>query len=151
MNNLIKEILEWPIILQGALGSFLFWMLLSGGQKLTSFLVEKFSKYSKTKKLRILQEELLKLKIATGDSINRPSYLAALIYRALRHVVLGLIWLTLGFASEAVIPTFEIVGFLGALFYFFNALSVFRTVSASDDSEKRIKELEAEISEYDKS
>jgi hypothetical protein len=65
MNNLIKEILEWPIILQGALGSFLFWMLLSGGQKLTSFLVEKFSKYSKTKKLRILQEELLKLKIAT--------------------------------------------------------------------------------------
>ncbi|GAW97997.1 hypothetical protein MTCD1_03655 [Colwellia marinimaniae] len=35
VSDIVNAVLEWPLIIQGALGSGLFWLLLLLGQKIT--------------------------------------------------------------------------------------------------------------------
>ena len=149
MNELIQKILEWPIILQGALGSGLFWLILVAGQKFTAFITVKVSKSSRKRRLRALREEGLKCRITLPDNDERATMVALLVYRALRHISFGLIWLALGLAFQAFIPTFGLIGYLGALFYLFNAARVFKPIGQDSDKKKRISEIDAEIEQLE--
>jgi hypothetical protein len=39
--EIVNKILEWPVIVQGALGSLLFWLVLTLGQRIIHFGVKK--------------------------------------------------------------------------------------------------------------
>jgi hypothetical protein len=45
--EVVNEILKWPIIIQGALGSLLFWIIFVLGQKLFNLLDSKLRKEQK--------------------------------------------------------------------------------------------------------
>ena len=150
MNDIVKQILEWPIIVQGALGSGLFWLILFLGQKMSAFRSKRISGYSRIRRINRLQIESIKLRITLEEQPHRASLFGLLLFRALGRITRGLVWLALGLAFQSVIPIFGIVGYVGALFYFFNALQIFKPLDSEIDKEKRIDEIDSEISELEK-
>lgn len=149
MDRIISGILEWPVIVQGALGSGLFWIILYCGQKLVTLVSEKFSKISRQSKISALREDTIKYQITLPENSDRSAQIAILLYLALRRITKGLIWMTLGFSFQSVIPVFGLVGYLGALYYLFIALRTFRPIDAGVDKGKRIEELKSEIAELE--
>ena len=62
MTESINLVKAWPVIIQGALGSALFWILLVVAQRAFNFTSEYFSKRSKEQsRLNKVQEDLAKL------------------------------------------------------------------------------------------
>lgn len=150
MNEVVQEILKWPVIVQGALGSGVFWVILFLGQKIVLFLSGRLSRYSTKKRIGSLRIESLKYKITLNNQPHRASFIGILLYKAVGRTTLGLVWLTLGLAFQSIIPVFGLIGFVGALYHFFNAWQIFRPLDTEVDREGRINEIAQEISELEK-
>ena len=150
MTELIDAILKWPIIVQGALGSGLFWLLLFLGQKT----VEKISKiYShKSNEARISRLTTAQFKYALGTGIDdhetNAHYFAVLIYRSLRYLFRALMWVILGLVVNSFISPLGIIGYLGALFYLFKAYEVVAPNTESEEvNATKLDEVIAELDE----
>lgn len=150
MNEIVQEILKWPIIVQGALGSGLFWFILFIGQKLSFFLSDRLSKYSTKKRIDRLRVESVKYKITLDNQPHRASFFGLLLYRAAGRITIGLVWLTLGLAFQSIVPIFGLIGYIGALYHFFNGWQIFRPLDTDVNKEKRIEEISGEIKELEK-
>lgn len=150
MSGLIDQILAWPVIFQGALGSGLFTLILYLGQKGTIFLSGRLSRYSHRRRVDKLRFESIKYEITLPEQPDRSAFFGVLLYHAFSRTIRGLIWLTLGFGFESLIPVFGIIGYLGALFYLFDALQIFKPIDTDVNIEQRLKEIEAEIAELEK-
>jgi hypothetical protein len=90
MQELIDAIKAWPIIIQGALGSALFWLVLVVGQKITNALSIRFSTQSKSRRRARLVNQGLRLRaLIAGDGPDRAQttyFFSALLYRASQAV-----------------------------------------------------------------
>lgn len=150
MNEIVQEILKWPIIVQGALGSGLFWLILFLGQKAALLVSNRLSKYSVKKRISSLRIEAVKYRITLTDQPHRASFFGLLLYRAVGRVSIGLVWLTLGLTFESIVPTFGLIGFIGALYHFFNAWQLFKPIDTDVDKEEKIRELDKRIKELEK-
>lgn len=150
MNELIEQILAWPVIAQGALGSGLFSLILYLGQRGTLFLSGRLSRYSHRRRVDKLRFESIKYKITLTEQPDRAALFGVLLYKAFSRTIRGLIWLTLGLGFQLIIPVFGIIGCLGALFYLFDALLIFKPIDTSVDKDQRIKEIDTELAELGK-
>jgi hypothetical protein len=75
-------------------------------------------------------------------------YAAVLWYRASRHLVKALIWLTLGMLCNSFVRAFGLVGFLGCLYYLLSTFQVVRPFpDSSFDVEAKIREFEQRLAE----
>jgi hypothetical protein len=153
VEELINKILEWPLIVQGALGSALFWAILSFGQIATAKLINIVSAYSKKTRKRFLQNQITKYygysAHRKGDQTLSASVQVSLIYGANRDFFRGMIWVVLGLLLTGVIDVLGSVGFLGGLFYFFKALNRVQSIRATDDVDGKLKELRAQLKELE--
>ena len=147
MEKVIAAIQDWPVLMQAAIGSGLFWLLLVVGQWLTTSLSTQFSNLSKQRRKSVLLTEIIKLRAlkTSLDEVLGGSYASILWYRASRRVVMGLIWLTLGLIFGSIVDVLGIVGFIGCLYYLFSALNVVGTVSFEGDIDEKIKEMEKKL------
>ena len=148
--NYINEILEWPIIVQGALGSAIFWLILILGQKITLFISNRLSNYSKSHYEKDLKIERFKYLIMACSETERPTYIISLIYIAMIRMLRGLIWLTLGLVTQSFIPVFGVIGYIGALYNLFLSLKVFKPVESSINANEKIEEIETKLNELQK-
>ncbi|WP_349741502.1 hypothetical protein [Roseateles cavernae] len=146
VETLIKAITDWPVLVQGAVGSALFWLVLLVGQKGVSAATTKYSSKSKAKRRAYLIEQRLKYgyKLAKENDF-RAAIFAGLLYRASRNALRACIWLTLGLAVSAVVPVFGVVGFMGALYYFLEALNTVTAVPETEDVAAKIKAITEEL------
>lgn len=149
VEQVIRQVLEWPVIVQGALGSGLFCVIFYLGQKLSAFTSTKLSSLSRTRKISALREDSIKYQITLPGNNDRAAQVSILIYLAMRRITRGLIWLALGLAFQTIIPVFGLVGYLGALYYLFIGLRTFRPIDTSLDKNKRIQEIKKEIEALD--
>ncbi len=146
MEKLIAAIQDWPILIQGAIGSALFWVLLALGQKLMTFLSAKFSSLSKRRKKSELYTQLLRFRALTTSPHDLGGHYASiLLYRASRSVVKALIWLAFGLIFYSVINALGIVGFIGCLYYLFAAYNVVRPLDYDGNITEKIKEIEQQL------
>jgi hypothetical protein len=146
MKELIDAIKAWPIIIQGALGSALFWLVLIVGQKLADAILPRISSRNRVRQRRRLFDQILRLEaVKAGQDKEQATYYAsAILYRASRRFVVAVIWLTLGFIFHSVIGIFGLVGYLGCLYYLFATLAIVGPVKTPPSR------VEAELAELQK-
>lgn len=150
LENLIKAVTDWPVVIQGALGSALFAVFMYTGQKLTQASTTWMRSRSKELRKSALLETLIRLQaVQATDSVEQAKYAAILVYRALRHVTKGLIWLTLGLTLGSVISVLGIVGFIGCLFYLFKGLAILAPTYLEPNVEQKIAEIQAELAQLE--
>ena len=118
--DIVNKILEWPIIVQGALGSALFWLVLVLGQRLVGVFSKSATKFSSDWKMEGLTREYIARRMFWDRKLDVLGFTLC-IYHALRFGFRGLVFITLGFISSEFIPVFGVIGYLGGLFFFLRA------------------------------
>jgi hypothetical protein len=141
MDRFITAIQEWPVLLQGAVGSGLFWLFLVIGQKLTTIISDKVSTLSKKKRLDELKTQIIKLQALGTNIKDGGSYASILLYRASPRVIKALIWLTFGMIFESIFNVLGVIGFIGCMYYLFSAMNALRRYDYKGNVEEKIEEL----------
>lgn len=146
MSELIDAIVKWPIIIQGALGSALFWLVLLIAQKAAYKLLEIYSHKSKAARKSWLVSSQFKYALGMGTlgHIEKAHFFSVLIYRSTRHSYKALMWLVLGLIANTFESPLGIVGYLGALVYLLRA---FEVVSPNRDTPDVCKKKFIEITD----
>ncbi|WP_367989531.1 hypothetical protein AB2S62_20070 [Vibrio sp. NTOU-M3] len=138
MNEMIDILKEWPTLIQGAIGSAIFWLFLLVAQKLVSSGSKILSTKSREQRESWLISRAAKLRAFSGtqDKAGAQFALSSLKYRALRPVYKGFTWLSLGLAAY---PLFELgltVGALGAVYFFLKAYEVVSPIQSDDNGQE---------------
>jgi hypothetical protein len=153
VNEVINTILAWPLIIQGALGSGLFWLVLLLGQKLTSIFSQVISQRSVSNEIEYLKtqrDKYIGLKAHYDKNIQAANYIATgFIYKSLRSLFMGLIWLALGLSFGSIIPVLGVVGFFGCFYYMLKGLAVVQKVDKSTSPKDKIKEIDQRLQELE--
>ena len=141
-DQLITAITDLPVILQGALGSALFALMLYIGQRLSTFVSRQYAQSSKQRRRRLLVEQQIKYNVLhANDFAARNAFVSLLIYRACRSLFKALIWLTLGL----IFGFFGFVGYIGCLYYLFQGLNTVTRAEKVDDIGKKLQEIQDEL------
>jgi hypothetical protein len=114
--DIIKTITDWPVILQGAIGSALFWAVLEGGQRLANKVASRISHDRKT-----ANNIALAALESTGSLLDWSRFMC--IYAAFHYLLKASIVATLSVAMSTVIDVFSSVGYLIATYLLFRALA----------------------------
>lgn len=149
LQQAFEAIKQWPVIVQGALGSALFALLSYFGQMLTRKVVARLAKFNQHLRKDNLYRELFHKKF-----IRLPGWsdkiMVLSLFQASSYIANGLIFLALGWLFEGVIPLSLKIGLLGFLYYAFRAalwLDRFTVESKETDLQiwTRVKDIEIEL------
>jgi len=143
--ELQQAIQQWPVIIQGALGSALFALIMYLGQKLFAHVNHFISSVSNNSRISELTTEKLKLGMLTFRGEKSAIFAAPLVYRMSRKLLKALIWLVLGLIFGNFSNLLSVVGFLGSLYYLIIALNVVSPYETSEDSEERLQKINDEL------
>ena len=145
MKAVLDEILKWPVIVQGALGSALFAAILALGTWLIRAVQTYFRGFSRSRRLDRLHNEGLRLQgLVTENPALSALTLVTLLYGAFRELLKAVFVICLGLIFGSFIPVLHVVGFVMALYYLLLALDAVRG-STDDDPKKRLDEVYKEI------
>lgn len=150
MHELVEAVKAWPVIVQGALGSALFWLVLLFGQRAAHATARRYSHISKNARMSWLINEQTKCLA----SIAKPpeafaTFAIILLYRSSRHVLKALMWLVLGLLASTLSSWLGCIGFVGCLYYLFKAYEVVAPLDSEAHNEARLVELNAEYKKLD--
>jgi hypothetical protein len=134
----INIITEWPVIIQGALGSGLFWIILLVGNKGIEYSSLLYSKHSINSRYTWLTNRAGIIELRLTNPLDEQSYLTSiLLYRASRFLFKALMWLVLGLALQLFLSQLAIIGYLGCLYYL---ISGYNVVGGTDGEDKELSE-----------
>ena len=152
MYELIEAIRAWPVIVQGALGSALFWVILVCAQYSTTRLSKTYSRHSKRARIGWLTARKAKVLAHTrGDAADFSVYATILLYRASRDLFKGLMWLAMALVFQSMFAPAGIVGFLGCLYYLLKGSEVVGVVEGIENPEQELEKILEELRELRKS
>ena len=142
MKSIIDQILQWPIIVQGALGSALFWLILTIGDPVVRKFGSIMRGFSKKRQLDILMTDSLRYRALIESDAK---HLIVLLYAAVHFVVKALLSLCLALMFESVFPAFGFVGYAMAIYYLFMAGIAVRDTKPNIDAKAELKRVDDEI------
>lgn len=88
LDKLLSTISDVPVIVQGALGSALFALILYVGQRISSYVKSEATSHSRSRRKSYLIEERIKYNVLmTNKYDERAAYVSLLLYRASRSLV----------------------------------------------------------------
>ena len=146
MLELVSIFNDWPIIVQGAMGSGLFWLVLLIGQSLVTALSKKYSLHSvKSRKSWLISARAKYIAATTKNNQDRNFYVTLINYRASRHFYKAFMWLVLGLITNTLVYPFGIIGYVGSLYYLFKAYDVVSPVHVHEDAEEELKKINKEL------
>lgn len=152
MSELIDEVMRWPIIFQGALGSGLFWIVLLIGQKAVDKVSSTYSHKSIAARKSWLVSEQFRHALGCSNLSHdeKAHFFSVLIYRSARHLYRSLMWFVLGFIANSFLNPLGVVGFVGSLFYLFKAYEIVSpNMNGPEESEKRLFEITEELKDLE--
>ena len=150
LDRLLAAASDLPVIVQGALGSALFALVLFVGQRAFLFFAEQRAKHSRTKRKRYLVEQQIKYNVLNATGVaNRGAFVSLLIYRAARSLFLALLWLSLGLIFGSVLNVLGLVGYFGCVYYLFLGLSTVTGPKKVDDVAEKLQQIKAELESLD--
>ena len=150
MNEIIVIVKEWPVIVQGALGSALFWLILLIAQKASALGASFFSNRSKAQRFSWLVSRECKHDAFGGTSTDaRAAYsTSCLIYRSLRHCYKGLMWLALGLIAFPFFDIGLVIGGFGMIYFFSKAFEVVAPFKKNENTPEEWEKIQKELKEY---
>lgn len=148
MNELIEAVKAWPVIIQGALGSALFWLILVIGQLVTDTLAKRYSHHSREARGSWLTNEYGKLRAATSRTDEEfATYATILLYRASRRLFSALMWLAMGLIFQSIFMPAGIVGFLGCVYYLFQGGQIIGMLRPKAEANEQLEAVVKELAE----
>jgi len=125
--EIINEILKWPIIVQGALGSFLFWLVYVIMKLIISYTQNKVGDdkelgYFFIQNALSADEKASKTDNYTFSDLAVRSFLTA-IYGGIHYFFKFIAVITFSFLVERLIPGFAYAGYLISIYFLFRAFS----------------------------
>lgn len=138
MNEIVQLFKEWPVVVQGALGSALFWVFLNIAQYLFNVIGEIVSMRTNWARRYRLVTELSKYNAYTSKEWDKKVYHVSVVaYRSLRSLYKALIWLTGGLVIDATVGgVFAVAGYVGCLFYLLSASGTVAPINVSKSQEE---------------
>jgi hypothetical protein len=138
--DIIKTITDWPVIVQGALGSALFWAVLELGQRLVKRIAARLSADRKTgSNWALMAHE------AEGLLAQDARFMC--MYAALHYLLKAGVVSALSLALGSAIEVFSSVGFFIAMYFLFRALSYLPHTTSWGNLEDRKQAFQSLISE----
>jgi hypothetical protein len=150
METLITTFKDWPVIVQGALGSGLFWITLYALQLLFARMANGFSYLSKANELSSLRDELANIQLSLANGDQKTHAVISILYRMSRPFINGMLWLVLGLLLGSAISIFDVVGYIGSLYYFAKASTIVAPYSYAGDLNERNEAILQRITELEK-
>tara|TARA_R110002124_G_scaffold226254_1_gene391428 strand:+ start:683 stop:1201 length:519 start_codon:yes stop_codon:yes gene_type:complete len=149
LNEIIEIIKGWPGIVQGALGSGLFWLILLLGKELSAKATLYFSKKGKARRIGWLISRDCKHEAfgGTNDYARAAYATSCLIYRSLRHAYMGFMWLGLGCIAYTVADIGLAIGGVGLVYYFLKAYDVVSPFGEEENTPEEWKKVHQELVE----
>jgi hypothetical protein len=151
MNELIEAIKAWPIIIQGALGSALFWLVLVLAQWARTHISAKYSLHSRDSRLTWLVNEQTKIEACTAASgIPQIETLAWLFYRACRPFLKALMWLVYGLIMDSIVSPGGVIAYIVCISYLLKAFQIVGPIEDQTDLPEKLKKINDEIDKLQK-
>jgi len=146
LNQIFTAATNLPVVIQGALGSGLFALLLYIGQKIFTFTANRIAKSSRSRRKVYLIEQQVKYNVTKSKDFSaRGAYVSLLTYRASRALFKALIWLSLGLAFGTLYKNLSIVGYCGCIYFLFKGLNTVSAPESVDDVDAKLKEIKTEL------
>lgn len=153
----IKNIFTIDVIIQGALGSFLFWLAFEVIKRSSLYGSKLLSKFSKQlKKEMLLYEQAHSALEIKSFSKSEPTGLTlklTMIKMSLHKGFHGLIYIILGVIAQPYFGNFSAIAYTIAIFYIYRASKVVKVELESTKDEswhiERVKEISIELEELD--
>ncbi|MCD6019496.1 MAG: hypothetical protein K0S53_2617 [Bacteroidetes bacterium] len=130
--KIVNEILNWPVLIQGILGSFLFWVIFTIGQKSFTLLNNKIKSDNKT------GSHFGKF---ARDTFYQKQYefstysFFICIYGAIHYFLKFVLAVFLSYIVSTLIPVFAYVGYILALYFIFRAMTYVTHFSSFKDED----------------
>ena len=115
--NVVQILTNWHPIIQGALGSGFFWVVMELGENLSRKVTALLEGERKSRRTAKAQEE----NQTESRSYAQSDFVS--VFSGLNYMAKGLIALTISLGMKGVIPVFALIGFLVSVYFFFRALS----------------------------
>ncbi|MCZ8014493.1 MAG: hypothetical protein O9274_02230 [Limnobacter sp.] len=118
--ELLQKVLDLPVIVQGALGSALFWLVLELGQWV--------ARQASSTRAKLGKQDQTATQIALASVLEkspeaRRFAFQGMVHGALHYTVKALIFLAMGLSIQPIVPVVGTVGILAALIFLFRALA----------------------------
>lgn len=143
------QIIDLPVIVQGALGSFLFWIVYTIITKLGNRLSQVSGAFNKTWRRETLIFEQMQSQYMISDPDRRSQYLLLCMYGAISRATQGLIYVCFGLAAYVLVGPIAAVAFGFSIVYFFRAMKAVQLEvsdgKTADWHKNRIQEIETEL------
>ena len=133
--DIFQQILEWPVIIQGALGSALFWVILFFGQKSTIFLSSKISEDKD-----VATYFCLTAKSAPSHEQKTRGFLCC-IYGAIHYLIKALIIIVVSLFVLPINNVVPMVGFPISLYFLFRSLSYVQHFTSLGSHQESLNQL----------
>lgn len=141
--DIVKVVTDWPVIVQGALGSALFWAILEIGQRSVRKFATRLGSDKKTANWFALAAHE-----ASGEAKAHARFIC--LYGAMHYVLKGLIVAILSWAISPLLDVFAAVGYLIAAYFFFRALAFVPHTASLGSIPERRRRFEAGVAEVNK-
>lgn len=146
MNELIEAIKAWPVIVQGALGSALFWLVLVVAQRARTRISKSYSHHSKSARITWLINQQTKYETYSSQGgIPTIEGLNLIFYRAARPFLKSLMWLVYGLIMDALESPAGVIAYLICLSYLFKAFEIVGPIDEQVDPQAKLKEIQDEL------
>jgi hypothetical protein len=132
--EIINKILEWPVIVQGALGSFLFWLLFTISQKAFNFLNKKVRK---EKELGSYFGRTARKQFRENNFTLSSYSFFVCIYASIHYFLKFTLTVFISVIVLDFIPIFAYVGYLIAIYFIFRALSYVTHFNTFEEEEEK--------------
>jgi len=139
--DIFNTILKWPVIIQGALGSGLFWLLLLAGQVFVDKLSAKLNKDKQTGR-----DVALLARAESNRKMAAEAFFSCL-YGSLHYFIKAMIVIVLALLISPINHVISIVGYLISVYFLFRALSWvphFDTFGTMEEAKEKLKKLDEE-------
>lgn len=144
-EHIISAILDLPTIIQGAMGSALFALVLYLMQNTAERAKNLWSLGSTNRRIEYLLAQKEKLKIILSDrATERSYYTLVLLRRTIECTLKAATMIILAQLFNSIHPLFHYAGALGSLYYLFRGIS-----TISEIADKNTKKAAAKLSEID--
>ncbi|WP_114717852.1 hypothetical protein [Vibrio cholerae] len=151
--EIIDKVLDLPVIIQGALGSFLFWLVYEFSKRFFDLALEFGTRLNYGWRMEYLlsQQSHALQEVLVGKDSRLPNMSVKLlsIQVAVNRSIHGIIYIILGLISKPLIGNLSIVAFFVALAYFYRALKASHVDIESKHStewyESKVEKISEEI------
>src|SRR6266511_6185182 len=123
MQSLIEQILQWPAIIQGVIGSAIFWLLQILFVYLGKFFLRQFSQYNNALAREILIREYIYRKYYSRNGLlNITQGFIVTFDHVFQYLIRGLIFIVFALLISGVSPIALGISLVAALYYLFRSL-----------------------------